>query len=139
MQLVSLRTYFSNNHKRANEAKLELIIPIQIDVTHAQCDRITNSKVYTTITAILPLILTLLCMPKGYLCLFYLLDYIAYLLLSTFVWMHTPQHIHYIPNILPINQLKRGLLDQILSRNCSNTNSTNGAQGNPLAILINCY
>ena len=60
--------------------------------------------------AIVPLRLTLLCMPESYLCLFYLLDYIAHILLSTFVWMHTPQHIHYSPNILPINQLKRGLL-----------------------------
>ena len=49
-------------------------------------------------------------MPDSYLYLFHLLDYIANILLSTFVWMHPPQNIHYSPKILPTNQLKKGLL-----------------------------
>ena len=110
MQLVSLRTHFLNHYKKANKVRLELIIPFQIDIWYDQQDEITNSEVHSTILAILSLRLTLLCMPKGYLCLLHLVDYIAYILLSTFVWMHTPQHIHYSLNILPINQLKRGLL-----------------------------
>ena len=77
---------------------------------HVQQSRITNSEVNSTILAIVPLRITLLHMPKGYLHLRHLLDYIAHILLSTFVWMHTPQHIHYSLNILAINQLKRGLL-----------------------------
>ena len=109
MQLVSLSTHFLNHYKRANKARLELIIPIQIDVMHAQQDRITNSKVHITMPAIMPLRLTLLCMRKDYFRLLYLLNYISHIL-STFAWMHTPQYIHYNPNILPINQLKRGLL-----------------------------
>ena len=86
------------------------MIPFQINVTHAQQDKITNIEIHNTMPAIVPLRLALLCMPKGYLRLLHLLDYIAYILLSTFFWMHNPQHIHCIPNIVPINQLKRGLL-----------------------------
>ena len=69
-----------NHYKRANEARLELIIPFQIDVMRGQQNRITNSEVYSTIPAIMPLRLTLLC-PKGYLCLLHLLDYISHVLL----------------------------------------------------------
>ena len=88
--------------------------------------------------AIVPLRLTLLHMPKGYLPLLHLLDYIAHILLNTFVWMHTPQHIHYSLNILPINQLKRGLLDRILHGTVQ-IKLNKWHMGDPLAILINCY
>ena len=102
MQLVSLRTHFSNHHKKANEVRLELMIPFQIDVMHAYQNIINNGEVHIIILVIIPLRLTLLCMPKGYFFIFHLLDYIAYILLSSFVWMHTPQQIHYNPNSLPI-------------------------------------
>ena len=36
MQLVILGTHFLNHHKIANKARLELMIPFQIDVTHPQ-------------------------------------------------------------------------------------------------------
>ena len=85
MQLVSLSAHFLNYHKRANKTRLELTIPFQIDVMHAQQDGITNSEVHSMMTVIVPLKRMLLCMPKGYLRLLYLLDYIAYILLSTFV------------------------------------------------------
>ena len=87
------------------------MISFQIDVMRAQQDGITNSEVHSIMPVVVPLRLMLVHMPKGYLHLHHLLDYIAHLLLSTFVWMHTPQHIHYNLNIVPINQLKRGLLD----------------------------
>ena len=106
MQLVSLRTNFWNYHKSTNEARHELTIPFQINVMHAQQDRIVNSEVYSMIPVVMPLKLILPCMPKGYLCFLYLLDYISHILLSTFVWIHTPQYIYYSLNILPINQLK---------------------------------
>ena len=53
-------------------------------------NRITDIEVYSTMSVIVLLRLMLLHMPKGYLCLFHLLDNIAHILLSTFVWMHTP-------------------------------------------------
>ena len=90
------------------------MIPFQIDVTRAQQDRIANSEFHSMMPAVIPLRLMVLRMPKGYLCTLYLLDYISHILLCTLVWMHTPQHIHYSPNILPINQLKKGLLGRIL-------------------------
>ena len=79
MQLVRLRTYFSNHHKRANETRLEFMIPFLFNVTHAQQNRITSSEVHSMMPEIMPLILMLLCMPKGYLCFLYLLDYIAHI------------------------------------------------------------
>ena len=86
------------------------MISFQIDVPRAQQNRITNIEVHSMMPVILTLRLTLLCMPQGKFFLSRLLDYISYILLSTFVWMNTPQHIHFSPNILPINQLKRGIL-----------------------------
>ena len=103
MQLVSLRTRFVNYFKRANEARFGFMIFLKINMMHTQQDRIANSKIHSTMPMIVPLRLMLLCMPKGYLCLLNLLDYIAYILLSTFVWMHTPQYIHYSLNILTTN------------------------------------
>ena len=88
--------------------------------------------------AIVPLRLTLLHMPKSYLHLLHLLDYIAHILLNTFVWMHTPQHIHYSLNILPINQLKRGLLGQILYRSVQ-SKLHKWHTKKPLAIFSNCH
>ena len=82
------------------------MIPFQIDMMHAQQDRITNSEIHILLPAVLPLRLMLLHMPKGYLHLLHLLNSIALVLLCTFVWMHNPQYIHYSPNTLPINQLK---------------------------------
>ena len=79
MQLVSMRTHSVNHYKRANEAKLELMIPFQIDVTCAQQDRITNSEVHRMMPAVVPLRLTLLNMRKGYFCLLHLLDYIIHI------------------------------------------------------------
>ena len=79
------------------------MIPFKINVTCAQQDRIANSEVHSTMYAIVPLRLMLLSMPKGCFCVLYILDYISHILLSTFVWMHTPQHIYYCPNILLIN------------------------------------
>ena len=76
-QLESLRTHFFNYHKRANETRLELMIPFQIDVTRAQQNRITNSEVHSMMVVVVPLGIILLHMPKGYLCLFHLLDYIV--------------------------------------------------------------
>ena len=116
MQLVSLRTHFSNHCKRGNEMRLELTIPFQINVMHAQQNKITNSEVQSMMPAIVPIRLMLSHMPKGYLCLLHLADYITHIFLSTFVWMHTPQHIHYSPNTLHIKQLKRSLLGRILCR-----------------------
>ena len=46
-QLVSLRTHFLNHQKKANEVRLELMMPFQICVMHAQQNRITNSEVTT--------------------------------------------------------------------------------------------
>ena len=138
MQLVSLRNYFLKHHKRVNKVRLGLMIPFQIDMTHAQQDRITNSKVQSMMPAIVPLRLMLLHMSKGYLRLLDLLDYIAHILLSTFVWMYNPQHIHYSPNILPINQLKRGLLDQILYGTVQ-SKLYKWHTVNPLAIPSNCH
>ena len=114
------------------------MIPFQVDVTHAQQIRITNIEVYSMMPTIVPLRLMLLRLPKGYLCLLYSLNYIAYILLSTFVWIDTPQHIHYSPNILPINQLKMGLLGRIL---CGTIQSKlyKWHTRNPLAIPINCH
>ena len=106
MQLVSLRTHFLNHYKKANETRLELMIPFQLDVTHAQQNRITNIEIYSMMPAIVPLRLMLLYMPEGYLRLLCLLNYIAHILLSTFVWMHTPQHVQYSLNILSKKQLK---------------------------------
>ena len=138
MQLVSLRTHFLNYHKRANEARLELTIPFQIDVMYAQQDRISNSEVDSMMLVVVPLRLRLLHMPKDNLCLLHLVDYIAHVLLSTLVWMHNPQYIHYSLNILPINQLKRGLLDRILHGTVQ-IKLNKWHMGDPLAILINCY
>ena len=103
MKQVSLRMHFLNHCKKANEARLEVVIPFQIDVICVQQNRITNSEVHSTMTAIVPFRLMLLRMPKGFLNLFHLLDYVAHIQLNTFVWMHTPQHIHYSSYILPIN------------------------------------
>ena len=134
-QLVSLRPHFFNHYKKANKARLELMIPFQIDVTCAQQDRITNSKAHSIMPAIVPLRLKILCMPKGYLHLLHLLDYIAHVLLNTFVWMFNPQHIHNSPNILPINQLKRGFLGRTLHETIQ-SKLYKWHTGNPLAILI---
>ena len=90
--------------------RLELTIPFQIYVTRAQQNRITKSEVHGIMHAIVPLRPMLLRIPKGYLRLLHLVDYIAHILLSTFVWMHKPQYIHCSPKILPKNQLKRGIL-----------------------------
>ena len=79
MQLVSFRTHFLNNHKRANETILEHMIPFQIDLTHAQQDKITNIEVHSMMPAVIPLRLMLLCIPKGYLRIFYLVDYIVHI------------------------------------------------------------
>ena len=87
---MSLRTHLLNHHKKANKVRLELMIPFQIDVMHAQQDRIANSEVHSMMPMIVPLILMLLCMLNGYLHLLHLLDYIAHILLCTFIWMDTP-------------------------------------------------
>ena len=64
--------------------KLEFMIPFQINVTHAQQDKIPSSEFYIIMATVVPLRIMLLCMRKGYLYLLHLLDYIAYVLLSTF-------------------------------------------------------
>ena len=61
------------------------MLPFQIDVMRAQQDRITDNEVYSTMPVVLSLRLMLLRMPKGYLRLLQLLDYITHVLLSTFV------------------------------------------------------
>ena len=110
----------------------------KINVIHAQQKRITNSWVHSIMPAVVPLRIMLLCMPKGYFCLLYFLDYIAQILLSTFIWMHTHQHNHYGPNSLPINQLKKGLLGQILCR-AVQIKLYKSYTRNSLSILINCH